>query len=84
MAEGEALDQKRGEDRAWIAWTSSPPDHQSSTCLKAGVITIQILRNQNASKASDRDPTDEFSRRFITHKHVASSGASIRDPRGEI
>ena len=45
---------------------------------------VQILHDQNASEALDRDPTDAFSRRFITHKHMASLGASIRDPRGEI
>ena len=28
----EASDQRRDEDRAWIAWTESPPDHKSDTC----------------------------------------------------
>ena len=77
MAEGDALDQKRVDYRAWIAWTQSPPDHRSSTCLYGelsemiatvyqGVITVEIKRDQNASEASDEDPTDAFLRYFIT------------------
>ena len=31
-----------------------------------GVITVEIKRDQNASEASDEDPTYAFSRRFIT------------------
>ena len=30
-----------------------------------GVITVEIKRDQNASEASDEDPTDAFSRHFI-------------------
>ena len=30
-----------------------------------GVIMVEIKRDQNASEASDEDPTDAFSRRFI-------------------
>ena len=67
----------RIEYYAWIAWTRSPPDHRSHTCLNwelseiiatvhQGVITVEIKRDQNASKASDEDPMDAFSRRFIT------------------
>ena len=40
---------------------------------------IEIKRDQNASEASDEDPTDAFSMRFITREHVASSLASNRD-----
>ena len=43
------------------------------------VITVEIKRDQNASEASDEDPTDAFSRLFITGVDVASSCASIRD-----
>ena len=32
-----------------------------------GVITVEIKRDQNASEASDEDPTYAFSRHFITH-----------------
>ena len=78
MAKGDVLDQKRVDYRVWIAWTQSPPDHQSRTCLYGelsemtvtvhqGVITVDIKRDQNTSEASDEDPTDAFSRRFITH-----------------
>ena len=53
MAEGDELDQKCMDYRAWIAWTQSPPDHQSRTCLYGelsemiaavhqGVITVEI------------------------------------------
>ena len=77
MAEGDALDQKRVDYRAWIAWTQSPPDHQSRTCLYGElsemiatvhqrVITVEIKRDQNASEAFDEDLTNAFSRRFIT------------------
>ena len=78
MAEGDALDQKRMDYRAWITWMQSSPDHQSRTCLYGeisemiatfhqGVITVEIKRNQNTYEASDEDPTDAFSRHFITH-----------------
>ena len=53
MAEGDALDQKRGEDRAWIPWTQSPLDHQIMhvaywgasemiATVHQGVITVEI------------------------------------------
>ena len=32
---------------------------------------VEIKRDQNASEASDQDPTDAFSRHFITREHVA-------------
>ena len=93
MAEGDALDQKRVEYHAWITWTQSPPDHQSRTCLYGelsemiatvhqGVITVEIKRDQKASEASDEDPTDAFSTRFITRKmwlHL-SAPSTIRRP----
>ena len=41
---------------------------------------VEIKRDQNASEASDQDPTDAFSRRFTTREHVASSEHSIDDP----
>ena len=77
MAEGDALDQKRVDYRAWITWTQSPPDHKSRTCLYGElsemiatvhqeVITVEIKHDQNASETSDEDPTDAFSRHFIT------------------
>ena len=78
MAEGDAFDQKHVDYRAWITWTQSLPDHQSSTCLYGelsemiatvhqGVITVEIKRNQNTSEAFDEDPSDAFSRHFIMH-----------------
>ena len=93
MAEGDVLDQKRVDYRAWIAWTQSPPDHQSHTCLYGelsemiatvhqGVITVEIKRDQNSSEASDEDPTDAFSMHFITRNkwlHL-SAPSTIRPP----
>ena len=37
------------------------------TTVHQGVIIVEIKRDQNTSKASDEDPTDAFSRHFITH-----------------
>ena len=36
------------------------------TTVHQGVITVEIKCDQNAFEASDEDPTDAFSRRFIT------------------
>ena len=41
---------------------------------------MEDKRDQNASEASDQDPTGAFSRHFITREHVASSERSIGDP----
>ena len=41
---------------------------------------VKIKMHRNASEMSDRDPMAMDSRRFITHRHVASSRASIGDP----
>ena len=40
---------------------------------------VEIKRDQNTSDASNEDPTDAFSRRFITREHMASSQAFDRD-----
>ena len=45
-----------------------------------GVITVEIKSTENASDASDRDPTAGVSMRFIMQSDVASSQASDRDP----
>ena len=77
----------------WIAWTQSPPDHQSRTCLYGelsemivtihqGLITVEIKRDENASEASNEDLTDAFSRHFITRDtwpHL-SAPSTIRRP----
>ena len=47
--------------------------------LISRVITVEIEYDQNACEASDKDPTEAFSRRFKTHQHVASSRASDCD-----
>ena len=44
-----------------------------------GVITIEIKRDQNASEASDEDPTDAFSRRFITRDTWLHLSATLDD-----
>ena len=55
MADGEALDQKRDEDRAWLAWTRGPPIIIKRTWLCKGVITALMKRAGGASRPSDRD-----------------------------
>ena len=47
--------------------------------VNQGVKTVEIKRDQNASEASDEDPTDAFSRCFKTRDDVASSCTSIGD-----
>ena len=41
---------------------------------------VKIKTHEDASKASDSDPTTVVLTRFITHRHVASSHVSIGDP----
>ena len=55
MADGEALDQKRDEDRAWLAWTRGPPIIINLTWLFKGVITALMKRAGGVSRPSDRD-----------------------------
>ena len=87
MAEGDALDQKCLDYRAWITWTQSLLDHQSRTCVYAGlsemiatvhqrVITVEIKQDQNASAACDEVHGYVF-KAFYNARHVASSKCSI-------
>ena len=62
----EESDQGRDDWHAWIPWTKSPPNHQSRTCLKSGIITVQISRDQTHPK---RQITIQ-PKRFIMHKRM--------------
>ena len=55
MADEEAVDQKRDEDRTWIAWTRGPPIIIKRTWLFKGVITALMKRAGGVSRPSDRD-----------------------------
>ena len=67
-----------------IAWTKSPPNHRSRTCLKKGNLIGHDLARGNVSRSSDRDPTEAswcvfnaYIWSFIGSVHSRSEGRNL-------